>query len=454
MTIRQGDIISTDPQYGFNGNLSVIPITNVLSGPGADITSPVPGVFLSRIIPISVLSGTSTPTRIYYYTSGIGNPSPFGTQQSQPTTTTLIYSAMVAALNAAGWTQHNKGTNNDVWASTGESGTEAIFAQTSLTSSTHLNFFVGLALDGSNNLLGSIGGNTTTFDSWLFPSATVTVDYQILASKNFAWFIVRNTSGNVVWSAFFGIPERDNVTIPNVLITSGSTTAGTTPITSGTIPVSVDPRQNGYTEGDFIQIISQSSPIQAQTVKIVSIQRTGDVSWNIIVDNLALTYPTGSRVGAQPVPTVRFVSGSSGNQYEPNNGTGWYMPMSATGGTLSSTTDIPTTTPANTGVNISAVDFASGSTITAQDGFGVSGTADKRTRRYTCRQLELRAASIIANTGYTVLGRIPGVYGCPDTLAYYPNDSAQYNRIPSPQNFAAARFIASSTSNWVIGPSP
>lgn len=377
--------------------------------------------------------------RILWYTDGStagsisGSVLAFGTAKARPTTRNAVYdNAIVAGLVAAGWTQHNQATRDDVWTSTGESGAESINIRTHLSGGNLFRFSVGTKVDGSNVLQGAIGETGNTFDQWSI-AADTTFDYIIMATADFFWMTLRRVSDNVVFSVFVGNLERDSTTNPNTLITSSNVSAGT----NVSIPVGSNPQTLGYVPGDFVQIISTAAAdaAQAQTVRIVDTTAS-----SVKVDSLAAGYLSGARIGALPSPIMRFV----GQDTDPDSTANWYSPLIFA--VVGATTDLAT----SPGQVIAGVDFAAGNSLTAQDGFGTGTTANKRTRRFTCRSLELRDSP-----GNAVIGRVPGVFGYPGTNSYYPNDTGTWNRVTPNQRFLAVRFNSvTTTKNWVFGKAP
>lgn len=394
-------------------------------------------------------------TRILWYTdatnassvsgaSALGTGTPdgtFGTAKSRTTTRVGIYDIINSAFVAAGWTDHNNATRDDVYTSTGESGNESINCRTvwNTLNTNVLNFLVGTKINGSNLLQGAIGTSTNTFEGFSLGSTDFTADFIILATKDFIWgnfkAVTAGQAGFVnlgdVFSFFMGNLERDSTSNNNVMITSANISAGS----FVSIPLTSNPQTLGYQPGDFVQIVSQAAgdAAQAQTLQI-----TNTSTSTIEVESLALGYSSGARIGASPLPIVRFV----GYLVDANNVNSWYMPLSSNAGFT--TSDLV----AQPGQSIGNIDFSVGTTITAQDGFGTGTTANKRTRRFGCRSLELR------NLGDQVIGRVPGIYGYPGTNNYYPSDTCTLNRTTPHQRFVAARFTAAGTLNWIFGKSP
>lgn len=385
-------------------------------------------------------------TRILWYTDGSTSGSvsattlAFGAARSRPTTRTGIYDEVANALIAAGWTQHNNATRDDVWVSAGQSGLETVYLRTTLTGGQFLNFYVGLKVDGSNILQGSIGGDGNAFDRWNLGTSDFVADFIMEASLDFWWGNLRVVSGGSLTAdaqlnAFMGNLERDSLVNPGILSTNGTATAGTQAL----IPVSTDPTTSDYLPGDFIQIVSQATgdAALAQTVRIVGVDST-----HVQVDSLAATYSSGARLGALPLPVVRF----AGSNVDPDSATSWYCPL---GSPLidGATTDIV----ASPGQLLNAIELAAGNTQTAQDGFGTGTTANRRTRRFTCRALELKNS---ASGGDVILGRIPGIFAYPGANSYYPNDTGTFNRVTPSQRFLAARFVSGGSKHWMLGRSP
>jgi hypothetical protein len=377
-------------------------------------------------------------TRQLWYTDGStagsisGSVLAFGTAKARPTTRNQIYdNAIVAGLVALGFTQHNQATRDDVWTSTGESGGESINFRTHLSGGNLFRFSVGTKVDGSNVLQGAIGENNNAFEQWSIPADT-TFDYIMMGTADFFWLSLRRVSDNVNFNVFLGNLERDGSVNSNVLTLSSNASAGTNVVLS----VGSNPQTLGYNPGDFVQIVSNAAAdaAQAQTIKIINTTTS-----TIEVDSLALGYSTGARIGAQPSPIVRFV----GQDLDADDVNSWYSPLLTTL-IIGATTDIT----GQPGQLLNRVDYSAGSTGTAQDGFGTGTTANKRTRRFTCRTLELR------DLNNAVYGRVPGVTLYPGTNSYYPNDTGTWNRVSPSQRFLAMKMGSASSKNWVVGKAP
>lgn len=386
-------------------------------------------------------------TRIYRYTeSGVSgsisgtSPFPFGTSRSRVTTRTGLYDEIVLALVAAGWTQYNIATRDDVWESTGESGLEKIYIRTKYlvpgtpTTQNAFNFYVGTKLDGSNNLLGQIGttSSTNTFDGWI-TSADATFDFQILATKDYIWCnarIVATSPSDLHLSFFLGQLDRANIVQSTNMILATNATAGSNVVLDVT---GYNPITLGYRPGDWIQIVSiaTADAARAQTVSISSLTST-----SITVQSLAASYTAGALIAASPMPTVRYV----GKNIGPGTVAQWTSPLAFD---PSSTTDIV----GGSGASITTINYVTGSSITDSADHGTGTTPDKRTKRFGCR-------SFILQTTNAALGRVPGAYVYPGSMTFFPHDTGTWNRVSPSQRFVGARFVNTGGSNYMLGPMP
>lgn len=385
-------------------------------------------------------------TRILYYTDATNassfsgsSPLSFGTSKTRTTTRTGLYDALISGLTAMGWTQHNLGTRNDVWTSTGESGNESINVQTFYDGTRVLYFYVGTKIDGSGNLQGGIGGTgTNTYEAWDLQTIDFTADYVVFGTKDFFfWFIYTQTTGtggvplNTPFCAILGNAERNAMLNANTMITNATASAGSLV----SISLTANPITAGYVPGELVQIVSQATgdAAQAQTVRIV-----GTTTSTITVDSLAATYSSGARIGSCPSPIVRFV----GKNNLPNDTTAWYSPLTFT--FTGSTSDLIS----EPGQPLTGIEFSAGTTATAQDGFGTSNVGNKRTRRFSMRSIELKMPN------EAVLGRAPGIYALPNSLyTHNPNSTVSWNRFPGggTKNFLVMNFGA---TYWAVGYSP
>jgi hypothetical protein len=393
-------------------------------------------------------------TRILWYTdaatagsisgtTALGNGSTdgtFGTSKARPTTRTGFYdNVIVAGLLAMGFTQSNQATRDDVWTSNGETGAESISFRTQYDGTSKFFIYAGTKVNGSGALQGSIGGGLSSFESFNLGTSDFTMDYILLGSKDFLLLNMRAaTAGqagaanlNDQFNCFIGNLERDNLVNPNTLTSSATASAGSNVV----ISVNQNPSVNDYKPGDMVQIVSIATgdAAQAQTVRITATTNT-----SIEVDSLAATYSAGARIGALPLPIVRFMS----RNIDADDTGSWYSPLILNA--FTATSDLATAP----GQVLNKVELAAGTTQTAQDGFGTGTTANKRTRRFSCRALELKG------TNEAVLGRIPGLYAYPGSASYYPNDTYAFNRVTPHQRFVSSLWVSGGTKNWIIGKSP
>jgi hypothetical protein len=393
-------------------------------------------------------------TRIYYYTDGTtatsisgSSPLPFGTARTRQTTRAGIYDEVVAALIAAGWTQHNLTTRDDVWESTGESGGERIYVRTkylvpgSPTTQNAFNWFVGTKIDGSNNLQGQIGtvSSSAAEDGWI-TSADTTFDHQILATKDFIWCNVRAVSAAGTLAAndqlnfFLGTLDRSGEANQFSMLLNTAASAGTfvTLDTTGYNPITL-----GYRPGDFIQIVALAAAdaAAAQTCRISAVS-----SSSVTVDSLAASYSAGAILGAIPQPVVRFVSKNS----NPTSTTQWTS-------ALSFNPNLTSDLAGGTGTALNVLPFAVGTSFSDSADMGAGTTPGKRSGRFGCRSLSLAISSGVSSA---LTGRVPGLFAYPGTMSFFPHDTGTYNRTGTSERFIGIRFVTASTTPFMLGKMP
>lgn len=348
-------------------------------------------------------------TRIYQYTSGISAGLPFGTLIPQPLTRAALYVPIYDAFVAAGWTPSpvDLGVGGDNrWSSTGESGSERLYARTEFVGPATFKFYVGTKLDGAGNLQGSIGGGTALHEAWTL-GADGAFDLTFFGSKDFMWCVARLVADESTTSFYVGILEREAIVNPNTLVTTGVVLAGA----HVAIPVSGDPHTFGFRVGEWVQIIEQAtgSAAAAETRAIVGLTAT-----EIVVDSLSVGYASGALIGSMPMPIARFVG--SGNN--PDELTQWYSPFLTTRGVSDLGEQIFT-----------AVDFATGTNYDDNLFLVTSaGAANVRVLRYGCRTIQIGHSLAGAQWG-----RVSGLVAYPRTalnlLVFYLADTGTYDRV-------------------------
>lgn len=373
---------------------------------------------------------------------------------TRPTTRTGIYDAIVAALVAAGWTQHAKvatsGSKDDVFESSGEDGGQNLCIRLlQQTSGRYLSFLCAPKLDASNDLEKAIGGSTAAVDSWDLTTSDFTADLQILASKDFIHVVVQNTNHtSTMYHAFLGnlLPFDSN---KNVLTLDAPVAAGE----FVQAQTDVNPISMGYRVGDVIQIVNtaKSSTARAESQILVAIDTT-----SVTFRRLNGSYDAGARIGMRPVPIARRVGANVEFQTAgtPNQFTSPFIAPTIN----SPSGDFAADNSLATGFVYTDVHYALlDRHAQASSEFGTGTTANSRTLRFTCRSI----AVAIAGTGSVRTkgfgGRVPGLYSYNGTASFYPHDHMKEDRMPvggTTYDYAPFRFTATSSEHYILGPTP
>lgn len=362
------------------------------------------------------------------------------TSATRPTTRAGLYDALVAALVAAGYTQVNLATRDDLWTSTGEAGTGIrLFFRTRLLTGRYIELFLGTKIDGANNLQGVIGGGINTYDRVDLGAADATCDFQFVGDLNGWIFHAQPTALNTAWTLLCGsaAPLGSN---PAIMQNAAPLAAGSNVVISVTPD---NPVTLGYRIGDAVRLVEvdPASPARAESSVIVDLTTS-----SCTVASLANAYVT-ARIGANPMPVYR---GATTN-----------IEITTTSGGIPILTNVFTSPlrgvfamgssdlVADPGELLINSDFTllGGHTQTGSE-FGTGATPNARTLRFTLRRLAIGAR------GAAILGVVRHLRTYNGTPNVYPHDYGRDTRVTPNNDYVPFRFDSASAAYYMMGPVP
>lgn len=371
------------------------------------------------------------------------------TAHTRPTNRQGIWQAIRDAVVAAGWTEYSLASNDSMFISTGESGTEAIAVRVSYNGTNTIYFEIGVkAVTGNTSIQNGFGGNVGNFRFTI--STDFTSDYHILVNKDYCWFSFHSTARDTnIYSGFFGLLKRRGVGVKATAMTlSSSATAGE----FVTLNVSsFNPITLGYKPGETIQIVDT---VQGATCFAERCIITKVTSNSLTVRNLLHSYSSGSHLGSLAMPVCLMTLSNADitagaatlnlMSYYQNRGIG-----------EDKSTD---TTDERNEIILSAMGSVSATNPHSASGeFGDSSVTNRLTTRRIGRELIVRTAgNLDANVEReTILGVFPGIIDIAVTTpTTYPHDYYTVDRATPNQDYVLFKTTNTGTVFCAIGPTP
>ena len=314
--------------------------------------------------------------------------------------------------------------------------------------------------------------NATPFNNdqhrWDLGASDFSADFHLVVDKNFLNVVVQNVNHTAnMFSAHIGdaIPYDCN---PNVMVAGASVAAGdqVEVLTEDGNGVSVDPRVLGYRELDVMQIVNvdpNGTPrAETQVVTRVQSDRVTFKRLRYSYDgdnNTANPRVFGARLGQAPCPIMKTIHQNSEIE-EAVTSVNVRTPFIH--GQIDRSLDFPSSgdfvnsfgEPEGIGQYfIHYAQLVTHAQTNDEYGSGISG--NERTLRFTTRTLVFGTHSI---TGFTrpaaLIGKIPRLASYNGTVSFYPHDNMKRDRVTPNEDFVPFRFTATSTRNYVMGPTP
>jgi hypothetical protein len=357
-------------------------------------------------------------------------------------------------LVAAGWTEVQKTAGQrHIYKSNGEDTTENVNIELNfLGSNQYLHFNLGTKVDASDELEGKVGNNVSTSTGvdtngrWNLTGSDFTSDFFILCTKDhlFAFF---QPAGNETGSAFWvsiGLGKRSNLFNPAKYALANNPVAGDNVF----LDVSPgNPLAEGYRPGDIIDIV-ETAPAEAFAARrllVTDVSATGFTVFRLPVD-----FHVGALVGQQPSPLIRGVA----NNEVPLDTTLWaspYWPVPYAGfddnrgladdGNLDQA--IQQTYP--NGFPLDRNELSDGLAYATSGEYGTGGTPNKRTQRFTCRNLALGGSGELQAVH-------PFLIAFPATVGLYPHDWFKADRLNPVQYYVGFKPTSGTAERWGVGP--